>query len=204
MNVKNKLAMKIYRILSFAFTLSAIAALGLVSSCVEDEVVSPELNLKSTSITAVLEVPDCGVIEVSSIELTAEEITALNKVWNIELMAYDLYQDYSLLTANNGSAKPIFANLAAAEKIHMNVLYCLMAHFGLDPSYLDPGDLNENYSDWVSVDNMKDALLAGIAIENFEVGVLNETDFTNLEVIKSLFLNLSNGDGNHLTSLEKH
>ena len=143
--------------------------------------------------------------QISSGELTQEEIDGLLFMREEEKLAHDVYTKLYELWG-----LPIFENIASSEQTHTEAVLTLITRYGLE----DPADstqigefqsaaLQDLYTQLVDQgsQSLVDALKVGVAIEEIDILDLQESiDNTSHTDIIMVYENLMKGSRNHLRS----
>lgn len=189
--------MKTLKKLSLALSLPLIASMCLFIGCNDDHAVTPDLKLKSTTVTVVEEPIDCSAV--SNYIPTAEEVDMINAALSYEIMALDVY---NFVLGQDFKNKNIFTRIAESEQAHVDKLYCLIDYFDL--TFIET-DLSEDYASITALatGSFPAALDAGIALEEMlGTNFAAWAPYSENSAIRSVFTNLANASDNHLSSLE--
>ncbi len=148
-----------------------------------------------------------GSLATTASALTADEASAILFMKQEEKLARDVY---TALHAQWGAV--VFKNIAASEQQHMNAVDGLIVRYRLkDNTPANAGEftypeLQELYDTLVADGgiSLKDALEAGVTIEEADIGDLRAAIAATRErPIRNVFGNLLKGSLNHLAAFRK-
>lgn len=179
-----------------------LVSFQLMTSCQQEQALTPEGDLKSNASTLNNNDLDCSCIVNPSPEINQQEIDMLLYMREEEKLARDVYTAFSLQYP-----LPVFTNISKSEQWHMDRVLCLLNHYEIaDPASAETGvftnpdlqTLYNNLTEQGSV-SLAAALTAGATIEDLDIADLEDRlALTENEAIITIFQHLRCGSTNHM------
>ncbi len=198
---------KIQRVLLAISVIMMMSTSMLLSSCQEENPVSPDYTKSSIITNLDGDTLNCNCVVNPADTIYPDEISMLLYMREEEKLARDVY-----ITMYGLYQIPVFNHISNSEQWHMDRVLCLLNHYGIaDPALEGVGefsnsDLQDLYNSLVEQGSLSliDALTVGATIEDVDIFDLQEhIDQTSNEAIVTIFGHLKCGSGNHMRAFTR-